>query len=111
MKNGREQLQHDLKLVIGRLQEAYHPEQIWLFGSAAWGGRRRVHDIDLLVIKKTGLSRADRTTRLYQLLWGLKRHYPVDAIVMTPAEWTRRKRLGDFLICRIAQAGKLLYAA
>ena len=39
-----------------RLAEEFHPEEIWLFGSHAWGQPHDDSDVDLMVIVSHGCN-------------------------------------------------------
>lgn len=44
--------QREIKKIVKRLKEKYHPEKIYLFGSFVWGKFTPDSDVDLLIIKK-----------------------------------------------------------
>ena len=39
-----------LEVLLARIQEKYHPEQVWLFGSRARGDARPTSDWDLFIV-------------------------------------------------------------
>lgn len=101
----------DVRRLVAAIRRRYQPRRIILFGSAAQKGRKRIHDLDLLIIKATRASFARRSEAVYQAIEGVRRTYPVDAIVYTPNEFEERLALGDSFIRRIATDGQVLYDA
>lgn len=59
----------------------------------------------------TRASHAKRSADIYRVISDVRCHYSVDAVVYTPAEFQERLALGDSFIRRIAEDGKVLYAA
>ncbi len=95
--------------VTRRLVDEFHPEQIILFGSHAWGMPNDDSDIDLLVIvpesEETPYQRAVRAYR------ALPKHRIVatDILVKMRAEYDRYRHLHAALECQISEQGKVLY--
>ncbi|MBA4160072.1 MAG: nucleotidyltransferase domain-containing protein [Gemmatimonadetes bacterium] len=75
--------------VRDRIVEAVHPEQIWLFGSAARGKTREGSDLDLLVVMDLpeGVSHYAQAAKIHSLFRDLL--VPMDIIVMPPEEFAR----------------------
>lgn len=96
--------------ITKKLVQDYHPEKIILFGSYAYGKPDRDSDIDLLVISKTNLSFYKRLVKIRGLISDLRRGYPFEPIVLTPAEIKERIRKNDKFIEEIMLRGKVLYA-
>lgn len=48
-----------IEMLLTRIQEKYHPEQIWLFGSRARGDARPSSDWDLLVVVPDGTDEGE----------------------------------------------------
>ena len=101
----------DVKRLVAVIRRRYRPRRIILFGSAAQKGRKRIHDLDLLIIKATRASHARRSADIYRVISGVRRTYPVDAVVYTPAEFQERLAWGDSFLRRIVTDGKVLYDA
>jgi predicted nucleotidyltransferase len=94
--------------VVNRLVRGINPEQIWLFGSHAYGTPDKGSDLDLLVIVPSSeLPNYRRDTQAYRLLLGLT--VPVDVIVMTRSEVERARRVRTSLVSTVFEKGKLLY--
>lgn len=91
-----------------RLVEEFKPEQIWLFGSYAWGEPTEDSDLDLFVIvpnsDQNSLSRAQQAHRALGKLT-----LPKDVIVKTCAEVARVQHLRPTLAYKVLHEGRLLY--
>jgi len=96
----------DTKQIVKNLKK-YKPEKIILFGSHAWGKPNASSDVDILVVKKSKLSKRFRTTQAEKFLSALP--YPIDVLVYTPKEIEQRKKLGDFFINLILKKGQIIY--
>ena len=96
--------------VVRRLQELYHPEQIYLFGSTARGESGPDSDYDLMVVvpDSTPVSLRD-SGRAYKAIWRLG--VATDVLVWTHSDFEERLQLKASLPSTIAREGKLLYAA
>jgi len=86
----------------------FDPEQIWLFGSHAWGAPTGDSDVDLMVVVRdsdeTAVRRSQRALRCLQ---GLR--IPKDVIVPTRAQVDRYKHLRASLFHQILTHGRKLY--
>lgn len=91
-----------------RLVAEFQPEQIWLFGSHAWGTPHDDSDVDLLVIvprsKETPIRRSQRAHRC---LRGLR--LPKDVLVETRQEIDGVKELETSLENAVFRRGRRLY--
>jgi len=97
-----------LQEVTRRLVELFHPEQIILFGSRAWGTPTTNSDIDLMVIvTQSDLSDYERALLGHRCLGGL--NVAKDVIVKTRAEFDFFRNVRASLEHRIAHQGKVLY--
>jgi predicted nucleotidyltransferase len=91
-----------------RLAEVFRPEQIWLFGSHAWGKPTEHSDMDLMVV----LSDSDeqpirRMQRAQRCLSGLG--VATDVLVKTRREVDRYRHLRSTLSHKIYSEGRLVY--
>jgi predicted nucleotidyltransferase len=93
--------------VVRRLQELYHPEQIYLFGSTARGEAGPDSDYDLMVVvpDSTPVSLRD-SGRAYKAIWRLG--MATDVLVWTRSDFEERLPLKASLPSTIAREGKLL---
>lgn len=95
--------------IVKRLRQTYHPTQVILFGSYAYGHPTRDSDVDLLIIKETGQPFYDRLFEVRKLVSPVLRGYPFDVIVITPRELKRRLARGDQFLQEIVTKGKRVY--
>ena len=95
--------------VVKRLHESYHPTQVVLFGSYAYGRPTRDSDLDLLIIKETATPFYQRLFEVRRLVSPLVRKQPFDPIVLTPRELSERLARGDQFLQEIVRKGKLVY--
>jgi predicted nucleotidyltransferase len=105
-----EEYVRDLAGVIDRLVVALAPERVNVFGSRARGAATEQSDIDLLVIvPHSELPPHQRAQRAYQAVGA--HLLPMDIIVMTRDELSRRRRVVSSLPATVAREGRVLYAA
>jgi uncharacterized protein len=96
-----------LPTAIERIVEAVQPMKIILFGSYAHGAPGPDSDVDLLIVLETTASRVERFDRVSRALW--PRQFPVDLLVMTPAEVAVALSEGDPLVVDILKRGQVVY--
>lgn len=70
--------------IVNKIVTDYQPDKIMLFGSYALGHATEDSDLDLLIVKDTGLPRHQRGREVRRFLYGLK--IPMDIVVATPQE-------------------------
>lgn len=96
-----------LKEVVKNIVKGLRPNRILLFGSHAYGTPTSDSDLDILIIKNTSLSFADRVRHVSQIIG---RHiFPLDLIVLTPQEIRRRLKDFDPFLEEALTRGKVLY--
>ena len=97
-----------LQVATQRLVAEFQPDQIWLYGSHAWGNPHEDSDVDLLVVlphsEETPIRRSQRAHRC---LRGLR--MPKDVLVETRQEIERVKPLETSLENEILNRGRKLY--
>ncbi|MBI2432886.1 MAG: nucleotidyltransferase domain-containing protein [Candidatus Hydrogenedentes bacterium] len=94
--------------ITRRLRAEFQPEQVWLFGSHAWGEPDAGSDLDLLVVVPESDERpVRRAQRAHQCLSGL--NVATDILVKTRAEFERFRHVRASLEAQIAEHGRLLY--
>ncbi|MGI8856520.1 MAG: nucleotidyltransferase domain-containing protein [Thermomicrobiales bacterium] len=92
-----------------RLVDEFHPEQIILFGSHAWGTPNEDSDIDLFVIvSESDETLHQRIVRAYRALRDVRTE-PTDIIVKTRAEANKYRDVHASLTCQIFEQGMILY--
>lgn len=94
--------------VTRRLVAEFQPEQIWLFGSYAWGTPHEDSDVDLMVVVPQSEERpARRMQRALRCLRGLG--VSKDVLVQTRAEFERYQGVVSALAHKIIHQGRKLY--
>jgi uncharacterized protein len=104
----RERAEPVISEATRRLVAEFAPEQIWLFGSYAWGEPTEDSDLDLLVIvsqsSDDSIRRAQNAHRALSKL-----ALPKDVVVKTRDEVERVKDLAPTLTHKILSEGRLVY--
>jgi predicted nucleotidyltransferase len=85
--------------------ERFNPERIILFGSHAYGTPHQDSDVDILVI----MPARNRHSQAVRIRWEVPAPFPMDLLVRTPQELTRRLEEGDTFLTEIVSKGKILY--
>src|SRR5437588_3422413 len=85
--------------------ERFEPDRIILFGSHAYGTPHQDSDVDILVI----MPARNRHTQAVRIRWEVPAPFPMDLLVRTPQEVTRRLEEGDAFLTEIVSKGKVLY--
>jgi predicted nucleotidyltransferase len=97
-----------LQTATQRLVTEFQPEQIWLFGSHAWGTPNEDSDVDLMVIVPSSNERPiRRMQRAHRCLRGIG--FAKDVLVNTRSEFDHYRHLTASLSHRIFQQGRKLY--
>jgi len=89
----------------------FHPEQVILFGSYAYGEPTPDSDIDLLVVKAIDRNSTADATAIRKALRPLRHrgtNLPLDIMVRDPADFRRRVEMGAAFHTAIAQQGLIL---
>jgi len=107
--NGVKTIQPDLlEKAVERLKSEFQPEQIWLFGSHAWGTPTEDSDVDLMVIVPSSDERpVRRMQRAQRCLRGIG--FAKDVLVNTRSEFDRYRHLRASLSHKISEQGRKLY--
>ncbi len=97
-----------LETATRRLVAEFHPEQVWLYGSHAWGHPHEDSDVDLLVVvPHSDETPIRRSQRAHRCLRGLR--MPKDVLVETRQELERVRGLATSLENTILTRGRRLY--
>ena len=97
-----------LQTVTQRLVAEFQPEQVWLYGSHAWGTPHADSDVDLLVVvPQSDETPIRRSQRAHRCLRGLR--LPKDVLVETRQEVDRVKSRKTSLENVILNRGRKLY--
>jgi predicted nucleotidyltransferase len=84
----------------------FNPEKIILFGSVANGFQNQDSDADILIIIKTDKPTFEVGV---EIATSIKHDFPMDILVKTPEEISKRLKLGDYFIESIIDEGLTLY--
>lgn len=96
--------------MIARLVSAFHPEEIFLFGSRARGTASQDSDYDLLVVvESSDQPRYRRDQAAFRALCGVGASK--DVLVFTRAEFERGKAALASLPATVMREGKRVHAA
>lgn len=97
-----------LEEITRRLAREFQAEQVWLFGSHAWGDPDDRSDVDLLVVVSTSdETPVKRAQRAHRCLRGLG--FAKDILVKTRAELRRFSQVRSSLEFEILERGRLIY--
>jgi predicted nucleotidyltransferase len=97
-----------LETATKRLVSEFQPDQIWLFGSHAWGSPNEDSDVDILVVvPSSDETPIRRSQRAHRCLRGLR--MPKDVLVETRQEVNRVKEMKTSLEHDILSRGRRLY--
>lgn len=104
-----------LQEIVRRLVEVYHPERIYLFGSAARGEASPDSDYDLMIIVPDDAPPERRDSgRAYGAFWGIVPGgvgTAADVLVWTRNAFEAQLHLRASLPSTIQREGRLLYVA
>jgi len=102
--------QNEMSVIVDRLVDVYHPLQIYLFGSYAWGTPSVESDYDLCVIvESSGEKKNSRSRKGRNALLDIICRRGIDLIVYTMAEFDRAASHPSTLASPIKSKGVLLY--
>ena len=97
-----------LEEAVERLKAEFQPEEIYLFGSHAWGTPTDDSDVDLMVIVRDSTERSiQRMQRAHRCLGDLD--MSKDVLVPTRAQVDRYKHLRASLFHQVLAQGRKLY--
>lgn len=95
--------------ILRRLEQAYHPERVYLFGSRARGEVGPDSDYDLLlVVPDDAPAERKRSQLAYEVLRGTG--VAVDVLVCTRTWFDRRRDLKASLPGTVLREGQLVHA-
>ena len=104
----REKAQPVIAEATRRLVAEFHPEQVWLFGSYAWGEPTEDSDLDLLMLvldeSQTSIQHLRQARRCLRDIDMSK-----DVLIQSAASFDRYKDVRSSLSHKIAEEGLLVY--
>jgi predicted nucleotidyltransferase len=90
-----------------QVAERFHPHEIILFGSYAYGTPHEGSDVDLLVVMPT----TNEVCQAVRIRMALAAPFPMDLLVRTPEKLRQRIEEGNWFLREITEKGKVLYAS
>ena len=96
----------DITDVVAQMVERFHPQQVVLFGSYAYGTPTPDSDVDLLVVMETSLRHVEQAVEIRK---AVDFPFPVDLLVQTPQHIAERVALGDVFLREVLTKGVVLY--
>lgn len=96
-----------IRMLVNKIAATYQPDKIMLFGSYATEQATDDSDIDLLIIKDTGLPRHQRGREVRRFLYGLK--IPIDIVVATPQELEQSQSQPYSFLATALHSAKTVY--
>ncbi|OGP59784.1 MAG: hypothetical protein A2V67_03305 [Deltaproteobacteria bacterium RBG_13_61_14] len=99
--------EEDIQALAHKIGERFHPQKIILFGSWAYGSPEAHSDVDLLIIQETALPPHRRGLEIRKFLWPPS--FPMDILVLTPAEVAEDQNVRGTLINLVLKKGRVLY--
>ena len=100
--------ERDIAEVVAQIVGHFHPQQVVLFGSYAYGTPTPDSDVDLLVVMETPLQHVEQAVEIRK---AVDFPFPVDLLVRTPQHIAERVALGDVFLREVLTKGMILYAA
>ena len=97
-----------IQATADRIAAEFHPDEIILFGSYAYGTPNDDSDVDLLVILPLTGTPLQKMGEIYH---AVKDGFALDIVVADPPSVSRRFLEGDFFIREIVGQGKSLFRA
>lgn len=97
-----------LTVLLSRIEEKYHPEQIWLFGSRARGDAKAWSDWDLFVVTPDAVPESDLNPLV---AWRLRKDSGVyaDVIPCRASDFREDLHTVNTICYEVAMDGVLLY--
>jgi predicted nucleotidyltransferase len=96
----------EIQAFVDQVVCQFQPARVILFGSYAYGHPTKHSDVDLMVVMPHRGPSAKVATRIRL---ACPRAFPMDLIVRTPAEVSRRIRLGDQFLSEVTSKGIVLH--
>ncbi len=97
-----------IKKVAQEIVNHFHPRQVILFGSHAYGTPTKDSDVDLLVIMETEERNLPQALKISRTI---SHPFPMDLVVLKPHEVQTRLAGGDLVLREILTKGEVLFEA
>ena len=99
----------EIRRMVARIVERFHPEKIILFGSQVRGEASPDGDVDLLVIMRVEGSKREAQLRVREALHDIR--VAKDVIVSTPEEFSWRQKIVGTIERQAVREGRVQYAS
>jgi predicted nucleotidyltransferase len=96
-----------IRRYVRQVVEKFHPQQVILFGSHAYGKPDTDSDVDLLVV----MPAANQINKAVRIGLSVPAPFPLDLIVRTPENLAYRLKWNDWFLREIVDRGIVLYDA
>ncbi|MBV8808113.1 MAG: nucleotidyltransferase domain-containing protein [Acidobacteriaceae bacterium] len=100
-------VQRDIKRMVQRIVNQFHPERVILFGSHARGEAGPDSDVDLLIVMPVDGQKRKMQVQIRVALHDIR--VPKDIIVTTPEDFEWRKEVPGTIEYPAVKEGKVLY--
>jgi predicted nucleotidyltransferase len=97
-----------IKKVTKEIVAHFHPRQVILFGSYAYGTPTEDSDVDLLVIMESEERNLPQALKISR---AISHPFPMDLVVLKPWEVQKRLQGGDLVLREILTKGEVLFEA
>ena len=97
-----------IDLMVRRIVDRFHPQQVILFGSHARGDSHPDSDIDLMVVMPVSGSRRARQVEIRLALRDIRAAKGI--VIVTPEEVERYRDVVGTIVEPALREGKILYA-
>lgn len=97
-----------IKQVAKEIVEHFHPRQVILFGSYAYGTPTANSDVDLLIIMETKERNLPQALKISR---AISHPFLMDLVVLKPQEVQTRLEVGDLVLREILAKGEILFEA
>jgi predicted nucleotidyltransferase len=94
-----------IRRFVRQVVERFQPTRIILFGFHAYGTPHADSDVDILVVMPAR-NKHSQAVRIRGAVWA---PFPMDLLVRTPEEVSRRLAEGDTFLTTIVTKGKVMY--
>ena len=95
-----------IKKIAREIAAHFHPRQVILFGSYAYGKPTEDSDVDLLVIMETEERNLPQALKISR---AISHPFPMDLVVLKPREVQTRLQGGDLVLREILTKGEVLF--
>lgn len=96
----------NINTFVDKVAKQFHPDRVILFGSYAYGKPTEDSDVDLLVVMPHEGPPSHQAAKIRKRI---RAGFPMDLVVRSPEEVTKRLAMGDCFIQEVMDRGQPLY--